>query len=79
MLWYKQIRLKGYICIYQYPTAMRALRFSRVLAFFLCATLAAVSCEEIFGGPDDPYNPGGTPSTPGNNNKPTYTISFIWG
>ena len=54
---------------------MRALRFSRVLAFFLCATLAAVSCEEIFGGPDDPYNPGGTPSTPGNNNKPTYTIS----
>lgn len=76
MLWYKQIRLKGYICIYQYPTAMRALRFSRVLAFFLCATLATVSCEEIFGGPDDPYNPGGTPSTPGNNNKPCYTISI---
>ena len=54
---------------------MRALRFPRVLTLILCVALASVSCEEIFGGPDDPYNPGGTPSTPSNNNKPTYTIT----
>ena len=42
---------------------MKLFRYFRVLALALFATLAIVACEDIFGGPDDPY----TPSDSGSN------------
>ena len=36
---------------------MKLFRFPRVLVFVLCAAVAAVACDDIFGDPDDPYSP----------------------